>query len=450
MKKTYYFLTLFFVTCTATLLAQTEQDPWQITFGINAVDVYPTGQSPYGDLFEDFFNVQDHWNAIPMISYIDVRRHAWRGFSLVVRLGYNRIKHYGPIEKDANHLFANTDAVIKYNVNTLLNWNRLAPFVEFGGGYSVFNITGEGSFNLGTGIDYLLGDSKKAVLSLGTTNKGMGHLRGAKHFQHTLGIGFRFGSTDTDGDGIPDDEDACPEVPGLERFQGCPDSDGDGVADCEDACLDTAGSELHNGCPDTDGDGIADPDDRCPQQAGTAALQGCPDQDGDGIADAQDDCPTVAGTVALNGCPDTDGDGITDLDDNCPDVAGTPANNGCPEMGDQEKDIINSLGQIIYFDFNSYSIIPKSIDTLEEIYEILKNYPNATIVVEGHTDAKGSTDFNQALSELRAEVELNYLVRRGLNRSQFTYIGKGESEPVATNDTPEGRKANRRVVFKIN
>ena len=106
--------------------------------------------------------------------------------------------------------------------------------------------------------------------------------------------------------------------------------------------------------------------------------------------------------------------------------------------------------QIIYFDFNSYSIIPKSIDTLEEIYEILKNYPNATIVVEGHTDAKGSTDFNQALSELRAEVVVNYLVRRGLNRSQFTYIGKGESEPVATNDTPEGRKANRRVVFKIN
>lgn len=396
MKKTYYFLTLFFVTCTATLLAQTEQDPWQITFGINAVDVYPTGQSPYGDPFEDFFNVQDHWNAIPMISYIDVRRHAWRGFSLGVRLGYNRIKRYGPIETDANHLFANADAVIKYNINTLLNWNRVAPFVEFGGGYAVFNKTGEGSFNLGTGIDYLLGDSKKAVLSLGTTYKGTGHLRGTKHFQHTLGIGFRFGSTDTDGDGIPDDEDACPEVPGLERFQGCPDSDSDGVADREDACPDTAGSELHNGCPDTDGDGI------------------------------------------------------TDLDDNCPDVAGTPANNGCPEMGDQEKDTINSLGQIIYFDFNSYSIIPKSIDTLEEIYEILKNYPNANIVVEGHTDAKGSTDFNQALSELRAEVVVNYLVRRGLNRSQFTYIGKIESEPVATNDTPEGRKANRRVVFKIN
>ena len=143
MKKTYYFLTLFFVTCTATLLAQTEQDPWQITFGINAVDVYPTGQSPYGDLFEDFFNVQDHWNAIPMISYIDVRRHAWRGFSVGVRLGYNRIKRYGPIETDANHLFANADAVIKYNINTLLNWNRVAPFVEFGGGYAVFNKAGE-------------------------------------------------------------------------------------------------------------------------------------------------------------------------------------------------------------------------------------------------------------------------------------------------------------------
>lgn len=119
-------------------------------------------------------------------------------------------------------------------------------------------------------------------------------------------------------------------------------------------------------------------------------------------------------------------------------------------MGDQEKDTINSLGQIIYFKFNYYSVIPDSIETLEEIYEILKNYPNVTIVVEGHTDAKGSMDFNQVLSELRAEVVVNYLVKRGLNRSQFTFIGKGESEPVATNDTPEGRKANRRVVFKIN
>ena len=66
----------------------------------------------------------------------------------------------------------------------------------------------------------------------------------------------------------------------------------------------------------------------------------------------------------------------------------------------------------------------------------MKNYPNATIVVEGHADAKGIMDFNQVLSELRAEVVVNYLVKRELKRSQFTFIGKGESEPEATNNTP--------------
>ena len=80
MKKTYYYFSILFLAWNAYLFAQTEQHPWQVTFGINAVDVYPTGQKSYGALFEDFFNVKEHWNAIPMISYLDVRRHAWRGF----------------------------------------------------------------------------------------------------------------------------------------------------------------------------------------------------------------------------------------------------------------------------------------------------------------------------------------------------------------------------------
>jgi hypothetical protein len=68
---------------------------------------------------------------------------------------------------------------------------------------------------------------------------------------------------------------------------------------------------------DTDGDGIFDKDDACPDVAGLKEFNGCPDTDGDGIQDSADSCPDVAGLAALNGCPDTDGDGIADKDDEC-------------------------------------------------------------------------------------------------------------------------------------
>ena len=245
---------------------------------------------------------------------------------------------------------------------------------------------------------------------------------GIKHFQHILGLQFRFGEVDTDDDGVIDEKDQCPEISGLEAF---------------------------DGCPDTDGDGIADREDQCPEEAGTIAHNGCLDRDQDGVADREDNCPDIAGLRQHQGCPDRDGDGIKDMDDRCPDNAGTQANNGCPEMEQQQRETLNVLGQVLLFKFNSYSIIPDSIDALEGIYEILKEYPDAQVLVTGHTDSVGSVEFNMALSEMRAQTVVNYLIKRGLDPNQFTAIGKGETEPVASNKTEDGRKANRRVTFSI-
>ncbi len=346
--------------------AQSETYPWQVEMGINAVDVYPTGQNPYGELFEDFFKVDAHWNISPFLSYIGISNYVGRGFSLGFRFGFNTLTKYGPEPADASYF--NADAIIKYNINTLLKWNRVEPYLEFGGGYSIFGEKGDGSFNAGAGIAYMLGDKKRVGLNLGTTYKATGTSYGIKHFQHILGLQFRFGEVDTDDDGVIDEEDQCPDVPGL---------------------------------------------------------------------------------VAFDGCPDRDGDGIKDMNDRCPDNAGTQANNGCPEMEQQQRETLNVLGQVLLFKFNSYSIIPDSIDALEGIYEILKEYPDAQVVVTGHTDSIGSAEFNMALSEMRAQTVVNYLIKRGLNPNQFTAIGKGETEPVASNKTEDGRKANRRVSFSI-
>ena len=93
-------------------------------------------------------------------------------------------------------------------------------------------------------------------------------------WQASASLMFRFGNTDRDKDGIKDSEDACPDVPGLAQFQGCPDTDGDGVADKDDNCPEVAGPVENNGCPwpDTDGDGVLDKDDACPSVAGPAEI----------------------------------------------------------------------------------------------------------------------------------------------------------------------------------
>lgn len=117
------------------------------------------------------------------------------------------------------------------------------------------------------------------------------------------------------------------------------DTDGDGVSDAEDRCPNERGTI--NGCPDKDNDGYADSIDNCPNIYGK--VEGCPDTDGDGFVDKQDDCPNQKGT--LGGCPDSDSDGIANKDDNCPDKPGSLQNGGCPV--EKEPSIITEIGSIL-------------------------------------------------------------------------------------------------------
>lgn len=97
---------------------------------------------------------------------------------------------------------------------------------------------------------------------------------------------------------------------------------------------------------DSDGDGIVDSQDACPETAGLVELSGCPDNDGDNVLDDRDQCPDVAGSQENNGCPwaDTDSDGVSDKDDLCPSERGSISNNGCPEdqLVQEPKNEINN------------------------------------------------------------------------------------------------------------
>ncbi|MFK7812388.1 MAG: OmpA family protein [Maribacter sp.] len=423
--------------------AQDENNPWQVSFGVNAIDVYPTGDvSSFGN---QLFNANDHWNILPSISYIGVSKSVGDGFAVGVRGSLNKISKLGDTRVDDLSHYA-LDGTIKYS---FLKNTKIDPFLEVGGGYTWVDEIGAGTVNAGVGVN--LWFSENIGLTLQTGYKHAFEDYGVKHWQHLAGIAVKFGGTDTDGDGIYDKDDACPEVAGLEAFNGCPDADGDGIEDSKDSCPNEAGSKEMNGCPDADGDGVADKDDACPNEAGLAALAGCPDADGDGVADKEDECPNEAGPAENKGCPwpDKDGDGVLDKDDQCPDVAGTVANSGCPEVTVEVQKQLNDYAKTILFDTGKSSIKAESTGVMVDIIRILGEYPTAKFSVEGHTDSQGGASTNQKLSESRANAVRDFLIGEGIGADRLTAAGFGEDQPIATNKTRAGRKENRRVEINL-
>ena len=425
--------------------AQNEDNPWQVSFGVNAVDTYPTNTAGQGSWFDQYFNANDHWNILPSISQISLSRYIDDGFSVGVRGSINEIKRLGDEVVD-DFSYYGIDGLIKYN---FLKNKKLDPYVEVGGGYTWIDEKGAGTLNGGLGISYWFTDN--LGINLQSTYKHSFEDSLNPHFQHLGGVVIRFGGTDTDGDGIYDKDDACPEVAGLEALNGCPDTDGDGIEDGKDDCPNTAGLAEFNGCPDTDGDGIPNNKDACPNTAGIAKFNGCPDTDGDGVVDSADSCPKEAGPAENEGCPwpDKDGDGVLDKDDSCPDVAGTVANKGCPEVTEQHKQELNKYAGTILFNTGKATIKPQAEDTLQAIIVILDLYPTTNFSIEGYTDSQGSSGFNQKLSEERANAVKDYLVTNGIKSSRLSAVGYGEERPIASNKTRAGRAKNRRVEINL-
>ncbi|MBI5917477.1 MAG: OmpA family protein [Bacteroidetes bacterium] len=257
------------------------------------------------------------------------------------------------------------------------------------------------------------------------------------------------GCPDRDGDGVADNTDDCPDQAGLRRFSGCPDTDGDNIIDKEDNCPTAAGIPAMNGCPDSDRDGITDAQDKCPNEAGTGEHEGCPDTDNDGIADNEDDCPNDPGVRKFNGCADTDNDGIADPGDRCPTLAGLAANAGCPEIKAEDQAVLDLAMKNVQFETNSDKLLPSSKKILDQIAEILSRYPGFKMAIDGYTDNVGNDFANQQLSEGRAKSCYDYLATKGIAKATMTFNGHGESNPIADNNTASGRRLNRRVEFKL-
>ena len=443
---------LALVATVGSVQAQDENSKWAIGFGINAVDIRTPHQ--FGDFLKDWGGTKD-LNILPAVTKLSVARYIGAGFSAEIEGSLNKIKEgFDGYSEDKSFWNANLQA--KYALRRLFTTESgwFDPYIKVGGGYTAYESRfddKEGGFKAlaGGGINFWFTDHLGVNLQTGY-HHGF-QKNGTDYFQHSAGIVIKFGSKDTDKDGIPDNKDACPEVAGLKEFNGCPDTDGDGIPDKDDACPQVKGLKEFNGCPDTDGDGIADKDDACPEVAGLKEFNGCPDTDGDGIADKDDKCPDVAGPAENAGCPwpDTDGDGVLDKDDLCPEVAGPASNKGCPEPDEKEQKQLNQYAKTILFDTGKATIKFQSAEVLNQIINVLKKYPNSRFRIEGHTDSTGKKAKNMILSQNRADAVKVYLIQGGIDAGRLESQGFGPEKPIASNKNKKGRELNRRVEINL-
>lgn len=249
---------------------------------------------------------------------------------------------------------------------------------------------------------------------------------------------------------VPEEIDVIPEAIVVNL-----DSDGDGVLDVEDRCPNLAGIPENQGCPaDTDGDGVYDINDECPELYGEGD-NGCPihkDSDGDGIVDSEDKCPHLAGVPENHGCPaDRDGDGVYDINDKCPTIKGLRYNQGCPEVKvkPEEARALKEAVQNVEFKTGSAELLRASRPSLYQVVKIMKKYPDYLLEIVGHTDNQGDAANNKVLSLERAKACYHYFIEKGVEAERMQYKGYGENRPIDTNDTAEGRKNNRRVEFDL-
>ena len=387
--------------CAISLNAQTEEKSWSLGFGVSAIDVYPVGEdAPQGDYFDEFFNLNDHWNTG---YYIDVNKHFTQSLSLQVRGSYSELTKWGEtaVNKSlsvANLHYVGVDGMVNYS---FFNDYLISPFVGLGGGYTWIeegtyntvslngkdNLIGAGTANAALGLHFNI--AKNVAIKVQSTYKHSFEDYLTKHFQHNVGVTFGLGNRK--------------DVP----------------------------KEL----PDTDGDGVDDANDLCPDVAGKVEFAGCPDTDEDGVPDSLDACPNEKGTD--NGCP-------SKVVDNTQELAAAEA-----ALAAANANVTNEIISAIYFDYNSAELNKNAQGILDLIYNESKNRNEINIVVDGFADNVGSGSFNKELSDKRVQNVVDYITSKGISRDKFTTNSYGEDKPAASNDTKSGRALNRRTQLKV-
>ena len=451
-----------------------------------AIGLHANATQYRGDLGNNFWEFQD----MPYSGGIDITRYLGKVLDIRLDLDYLRLRSpadIGTFNSAGRRFRANMYAAgLGFKIKAPISDSFfLHPYLLIEPGFAWVTTdryatpTGGNNFarfgtftgQVGAGLDFHLGGSAVLFVQAGqaylqTTDERLDGVdnnastfwdKKDRYLQYSAGLRANLGKAkDEDGDGVSDKKDKCPGTPSGVKVDatGCPlDRDGDGVADYQDKCPDVKGLAALQGCPDADSDGVADNDDKCPNTPAGVRVDasGCPlDSDGDGVSDNLDKCPgTPSGVkVDASGCPlDRDGDGVPDYQDRCPDRAGPASNKGCPEIPAPQRKILNEATKYINFDFNKATLKASSYPRLQQMVQILNDYPDYSLSIAGHTDSKGDDNYNLNLSYQRAASARTYMLSKGIVATRIEARGYGETKPIADNKTASGQALNRRVDF---
>ncbi len=339
--------------------------------------------------------------------------------------------------------------------------------------------------NLAIALAYDVNTSK-----LKTASNGFGAFEIGLVFKFSTPKGYdetvNLRMVDSDNDGIADESDHCPDLPGNAANKGCPgraDSDGDGIVDEVDLCPGIAGSSIHGGCPDSDGDGVADIDDECPTIYGALHFQGCPDSDQDGISDKYDACPVTFGLITNKGCPDSKsvqptlrlGEYIVKQSENEKHTTVLPIeklktnHKHSYTPGNRTQNVSDSRGGlldfnepksegrkaldngevlenlIVFFESNESSLDFLDKKRLKDFAFKLNSNSDLKLVLKGHTDEDGSDLYNMELGYRRAESVKRYLSQFGITGENILSLSYGEEAPMSVVQDQYSNAQNRRV-----
>ena len=390
------------------IYSQTEQSPWSFGLELNSIKTENSESSKF---------------RLPSLS---LSRYIFDNFSV----GLNYTENDVMVSNEELYYYS-VDGIIKYNIPSDIEILGVDTDAYVFAGYGLSNY-GESDVSLGSlntsygpsfgaGINFQL--SKNIALNTGVSYKSLDEKNAYSNLQHVVGIKFNFEKGDSDGDGVPDKKDHCPDLPGLIEL---------------------------NGCPDSDGDGIPDRSDPCPSDAGLNG-QPCPDSDGDGVTDDIDKCPSDYGPESNGGCklPDLDNDGVPNIDDRCPNESGLKKLNGCPIIPQSLSSYLDNYGEI-FFEFDSFKLNSSQIFNLSTLSNLLKKYNYINLNIDGHASYEGESSYNMILSNKRSNSVKGKLLKDGIKDIRLNLRSFGEEEPNYSDLPISEREKNRRVKISIN
>ena len=453
--KTYVIISLLLF-CTNSF-SQYNENKWIISASFDAVDLYPTGiktDAPYypqGGIFEDLFNVSDHWNfGGPSVS---ISKLIYKGLYFGTELSINKIKK---IEGQDNfdYTFYGGQVFLK---KTFYSTKKARPFLKLGYGISGIDrgLFGETipfsqyfskTLSPGFGVHFRITNNFGFEIS-SSFNKAI-DFGGITHLRHKAAIYIGIGDRDRDGDGIINRKDKCPKIPGLPEFNGCPDNDGDGIPDLEDKCPNEPGVKLNNGCPEKDE--ALDENNLISDKNKELQLGVVSSTFSKNTTNTKEESGNQEVLAENNSMSNKNKELQLEVVSS---AFSKNTTNTKQESNNQiSKDISNisflinkklDENRIIYFPAGSIKILgKKNLVKLRGIIKLITNQKDLKVLLEGHSSDDGDSLSNLELSRDRAIIIKQTLIDLGTDPGRIKIKVLGEEEPIFDNKSTNGDRFN--------